>query len=160
MTLVYLILTYYFLTSNFDIHYVWEHSSKDLDWYLKIAAVWSGSAGSLLIWVWLILIALGIEEFIQYIRQHKYIKSQNSDAKDDLAQELNSTKTFDWTRMVIMMVVLVFLILLIINEPFEPAHEFEDAIGAKIDSADYPDGHGMNPELQNIWMVIHPPVIV
>ena len=165
ITFAYLLLTYYFLISNFDIHYVWYNSSKNLVWYLKFAGVWAGQEGSLLLWVWIILLALSIEEIIQFLRQRKISKQLNldHDGYNVSNKETNANRIFDWTRTIVILVVLVFLILLIIKDPFEPIHlhEIKDSDGAigTIDPEDYPGGHGMNPMLRNIWMVIHPPLL-
>ncbi len=43
-------LEYLFLTDNFSMAYVVEHSNRTLPIFLKIAALWSGQEGSLLFW--------------------------------------------------------------------------------------------------------------
>ncbi|MCK5559454.1 MAG: cytochrome c biogenesis protein CcsA [Thermoplasmata archaeon] len=72
-------------------------------------------------------------------------------------------KVYDWTRAIVMIVALVFLILLVIKNPFEATHSMTFNEGEQneftIQADDYPAGHGMNPMLRNIWMVIHPPVL-
>ena len=149
VTLSYILLSYYFLISNFDIHYVWYYSSKNSDWYLKLTGVWAGQEGSFLLWVWIILLALGIEELFQYGRQRKCFQY--------------TTNTFDWTRAIVLMVVAVFLILLIIKDPFEPTHIIDfKFIGGGSDTiapADFPNGKGLDPMLRNIWMLVHPPIL-
>lgn len=169
ITLAYFLLTYYFLISNFNIHYVWYNSSENVDWYLKLTGVWAGQEGSFLIWVWIILIALGIEEGIQFYRNRKKVQNIDKDGDEagetdyNEAEEAKVLTTYDWTRAIIMLVVLIFLILLVMNDPFEPTHlhEVKTADGSKftIDPDNYPGGHGMNPMLRNPWMVIHPPVL-
>ncbi len=42
-----------FLADHFKIIYVAQHSSRDLPFYLKIAAIWAGQEGSLLLWSFL-----------------------------------------------------------------------------------------------------------
>jgi cytochrome c-type biogenesis protein CcmF len=163
ITLAYLILTYYFLTSNFDIHYVWYNSSKSTEWYLKLTGVWAGQEGSLLIWVWLILIPLSLIEFKQ-IRAAKNNKKQTRSLNINESMENSySLNVYDWTRIIVILVVLVFLILLLINDPFEPTHAQTFNKGESteftIHAEDYPAGHGMNPMLRNPWMVIHPPLL-
>ncbi len=154
ITISYLLLSYYFLTSNFDIHYVWENSGKALSNDLKLAGVWAGQEGSLLLWVWIILLSLGIEETIQYFRRRKYLHNNRRSVQD-----MNSPNVYDWTRMIVIAVAVVFLILLVLNDPFEPVHEHELSNNAAYDPEDFPGGFGMNPMQRNIWMVIHPPLL-
>ena len=71
ITAAYLVLLYYFITSNFDIHYVWNNSAKNFPWYLKLSGTWAGQEGSFLLWAWLIAIPLGIQELIQYLKNKK-----------------------------------------------------------------------------------------
>jgi len=48
-----LVLLVAFLTDQFSIQYVAQHSSRNLSPYLKGSAVWGGQAGSLLLWAFL-----------------------------------------------------------------------------------------------------------
>jgi cytochrome c-type biogenesis protein CcmF len=183
ITATYLLLTHYFLTSNFDYHYVWYNSSKNTEWYLKLTGVWAGQEGSLLFWAWIIVLALGVEEFIQFRRQRKFDKLNYTDGEEDNNDddetenddnevienepklEHNSKQVYDWTRAIIMIVLLVFLILLVFKDPFEPIHEVEyktaDNKMASYDPLEFkPNGNGMNPMLRNMWMVIHPPILL
>lgn len=48
------VLTYCFLISDFSVIYVAQHSYSLLSWELKLAAVWGGHEGSLLLWVLLL----------------------------------------------------------------------------------------------------------
>lgn len=48
------VLTYCFLISDFSVIYVAQHSYSLLSWKLKLAAVWGGHEGSLLLWVLLL----------------------------------------------------------------------------------------------------------
>ena len=45
------ILIYAFLTHDFSVSYVANHSNTALPWYYRISAVWGGHEGSLLLWV-------------------------------------------------------------------------------------------------------------
>jgi cytochrome c-type biogenesis protein CcmF len=42
-----------FISDDFEIRYVAEHSSRALPLYLKVSAIWGGQEGSLLLWVFL-----------------------------------------------------------------------------------------------------------
>jgi cytochrome c-type biogenesis protein CcmF len=48
-----LVLFAAFLSDQFSIEYVAQHSSRDLPLYLKAAAIWGGQDGSLLLWAFL-----------------------------------------------------------------------------------------------------------
>jgi cytochrome c-type biogenesis protein CcmF len=166
------------MISNFDIHYVWDHSSENVNWTLKFAGVWAGQEGSLLLWVWIIIISLAIEEIIQFYRSRKknqdldlylsddeYLDDEDfNDYQDNEYSDPSSITTYDWTRVIVMLVVLVFMILLVVKDPFVATHvaELTNAQGDKftLDPKDYPGGHGLNPMLRNFWMVIHPPLLL
>lgn len=51
LLLAFAILIFCFLTSDFSVVYVAQHSYSLLPWGLKLAAVWGGHEGSLLLWV-------------------------------------------------------------------------------------------------------------
>ncbi|MGL5457150.1 MAG: heme lyase CcmF/NrfE family subunit [Citrobacter telavivensis] len=51
LLLAFSILVFCFLTSDFSVLYVAQHSHSLLSWGLKLAAVWGGHEGSLLLWV-------------------------------------------------------------------------------------------------------------
>jgi cytochrome c-type biogenesis protein CcmF len=51
LTLSYLLLTYYFVYSNFAYDYVWQYSSADLPLIYKISGTWAGQQGTYLLWV-------------------------------------------------------------------------------------------------------------
>jgi cytochrome c biogenesis factor len=62
-----------------------------------------------------------------------------------------------------MLAVIVFMVLLLVKDPFEATHPFtvnysDGTTGIK-DPANYPGGNGLNPMLRNIWMSIHPPLL-
>ncbi len=41
-------------TNDFSVDYILHHTSRDLAWYYKFSALWSGQEGSLLLWAWLL----------------------------------------------------------------------------------------------------------
>ncbi len=56
--LVVLLLNYLFVSQRYDIEYVYNYSSKELEPYFRVAAVWAGQPGSFVIWVlWGVLAA-------------------------------------------------------------------------------------------------------
>lgn len=46
----YTILTYLFLTNDFSVAYIANHSNTRLPWFYRLSAVWSAHEGSLLLW--------------------------------------------------------------------------------------------------------------
>ncbi len=54
------ILTYAFVTRDFSLEYVASYSSRTLPMFYTVSAVWAGQAGSLLFWVWLLMMFTAI----------------------------------------------------------------------------------------------------
>src|SRR5581483_4995831 len=53
-TIAWLVVIYAFVTHDFSLALVANHSSRDLSLLLTLTAVWSGQAGSLLFWTWIL----------------------------------------------------------------------------------------------------------
>ena len=53
LLLALLLLVAAFVTDQFQLSYVYSHSSSTLDLSLKLSAVWAGQEGSLLLWSFL-----------------------------------------------------------------------------------------------------------
>jgi cytochrome c-type biogenesis protein CcmF len=137
---------FYIIYKNlFEYHYAWAHSSKTLPVYYIISSYWEGQEGSF--WLW---------AFWQALLGNVLIWKAKS-----------------WERPVMTIVALSQMLLasmLIGVEIFgtrvgsSPFILLRDAIQAPIfSSPDYlsfiKDGNGLNPLLQNYWMVIHPPTL-
>ena len=58
-----ILLAYYFLTTNLKFEYVSDYSSKDLSIGYKLAGVWAGRDGTLLIWSWATSVTLVLERY-------------------------------------------------------------------------------------------------
>ncbi len=124
-----LLLTYYLFTVNLRYSYVVQHSSVELAWYYRIAALWAGQEGSFLLWTWMILLVLVL---IQYTNVSKDVKG---------------TPLMDVSQSVTLAVATFFLLILVIKNPL---HSIDMPAAF---------GYGMNPLLRNPWMAIHPPVL-
>ncbi|WP_295771819.1 cytochrome c biogenesis protein CcsA [uncultured Mucilaginibacter sp.] len=137
---------FYIIYNNlFEYHYAWAHSSRTLPVYYIISSYWEGQEGSF--WLW---------TFWQALLGNVLIWKAKS-----------------WERPVMAVVSLSQVLLssmLIGVEMFgerigsSPFIMLRDAIEAPIFSRpDYlqyiKDGNGLNPLLQNYWMVIHPPTL-
>jgi cytochrome c-type biogenesis protein CcmF len=127
-----LLLYIYFATSNMNIKYVWEYSSRSLSWEYKMSAVLAGMSGSLLFWVWCITFAWFVEELIDFRKP-----------KNPVLMAI--------TRIVLMTITAIFIGFLIVRDIFGGTPQsFLDAL---------PDGNGLNPLLQTPLMIVHPPVV-
>src|SRR3989304_217218 len=56
LTIASLIMFYSLLTHDFQVKYIAEYTSLDLDVLYVISAFWAGQEGSLLFWAWLLSI--------------------------------------------------------------------------------------------------------
>ncbi|WP_407355679.1 cytochrome c biogenesis protein CcsA [Methanolobus sp. WCC5] len=142
-----IILLIHLLSVNASYEYVFSHSSTDLSWFYRISAFWAGQEGSLLLWTWSILVMLLLLRYTGYTKQ------------------LAETRIMDLTTIVSMAIASVFLILLVIDNPFSA---FRVLPSGAIEPTNWnpfaalynvPYGQGMNPLLRNPWMAVHPPVL-
>lgn len=139
------VLIYMTYTHQYQYQYIWKHSSNDLAWYYILSCLWEGQEGSFLLWgVWNVVIGFTI------IRTTKELTSPVM-ATFGLIQAgllsmiLGAYITDEWR---------------IGSSPFLLLKETMSDPIFSVDPHFVPqDGNGLNPLLQNIWMVIHPPVI-
>jgi cytochrome c-type biogenesis protein CcmF len=130
-------LWYLFLTDNFSVSYVVAHSNRDLPTFYKVAALWSGQEGSLLFWSWL----LSIYTF--------FVVLTNRGKHPELMPYVGVGLAF---------VQVFFLILnVFVVSPFSVLAV--PASGGTMQMIVQADGRGLNPLLQYIEMVIHPPML-
>ncbi len=141
ITLFYIIFNHYF-----QYHYAWSHSSKELPFKYLLSCFWEGQEGSFLLWTtWNCILSF----FIMY-RKGKWetpVMTIVSVAQIILASTLLG---------------LYFVGEKIGSNPFILLRD--QMVGAPIfQQPDYlkfiMDGNGLNPLLQNYWMVIHPPIL-
>lgn len=129
---------------RYEYHYAWSHSSNNLPVHYMISCFWEGQEGSFLLWIfWHVLIGAFI---------------------------LRTLKGWEAEFMSVFMLVQAFLVSMILGVAI-----FETKLGSSPfvllrDAMDLPifitnpdfvpdDGSGLNPLLQNYWMVIHPPTL-
>ena len=130
-------LLYLFLTNNFAIAYVAEHSSRDLPTFFKFSAIWSGQEGSLLFWSFLLSIYV-FSVLFAYRGKHPEL--------------------MPYVGVVLAGVQGFFLILN--NFVASPFKIFAATGGAGIlHMATQADGQGLNPLLRYPEMVAHPPML-
>lgn len=124
----FLVLTYGFITDDFSIQYVSQHSNSLLPVWFKFSAVWGGHEGSLLLWV---LILCGWSSTVA-IKGHS------------LPQDIRALVLA--TLGVVAVGFLSFL--LFTSSPFVRLLPDMPA-----------DGADLNPLLQDIGLIIHPPML-
>ena len=142
------IFTLFFIIHNhyFEYHYAWDHSSTLLPWYYQISCFWEGQEGSFLLWLfWNAIIGLVL------IRT-------NRDWRPSVMAVVSITQLF--LTSMILGVVIPELDIKIGSSPFLLLRDVIDAPIFQTNPNFIPeDGKGLNPLLQNYWMVIHPPML-
>lgn len=133
--LAFLMIVYTVFTHQFEYHYVWNYSSKELQaWYL-FAASYAGQEGSFMLWtLWVSLIGVILLPFV---------KKRNWESQ----------------IMVFYSLICVFLLLLlVVKNPFSFVWETfaKDGIAEGFKPE---NGKGLNPLLHNVWITIHPPIL-
>jgi len=123
---------YIFLTSDMTYQYVYQYSSVDLEAKYKFSAVLAGLAGSMLFWIWWIIIPWFIEE----------VRAMGRKVDSD---------TLDIARLVTFGVMAMLIYVLSTYDPFALTPQ------SALDSN--PDGAGLNALLQTDLMIVHPPVV-
>jgi cytochrome c-type biogenesis protein CcmF len=127
------ILTYLLLTHDFRVAYVFSYSDRALPLHFLLSSFYAGQEGSFLFWA--LCTALFAFPLASFARKRE----------DE-----------PWVMTVYMGVMTGLLMLVAAKSPFRPLWEaFPDAPVGVMPA----DGRGLNPLLQNFWMVIHPPVL-
>lgn len=138
----YLLLTYYFVASDFTYEYVWEYSSTDLPLEYKLSATWAGQQGTYLLWVLVIFLS---SAWLAITTKH-------------------STPLARRTQIITLAIGIYFIILTLIQTPFKSIYELSN-VAEMIASGSLPanfvpaEGNGLNALLVNFWMIIHPPLM-
>ncbi|NNJ09985.1 cytochrome c biogenesis protein CcsA [Chloroflexales bacterium ZM16-3] len=120
-----------FLAHRFDIDYVYNYSSRDLEPFFVVAASWAGQPGSFLIWsIW---------------------------GSVATALLVGRAKHFEPYVILVMMLVQVALLSFVLSlNPFKPLIDAATGLAPATIPA---DGKGLNELLHNFWMIIHPPIL-
>ncbi len=138
-------LYYIIINDRFEYYYAFQHSSTLLPIYYKVSSFWEGQEGSFLLWMfWNVIIGIYFS-FKPFSRW-----------------SVSVMIVIGFTQLILTSMILgiVFLDIKIGSSPFIL---LRDAISAPIFNIN-PDfipenGSGLNPLLQNYWMVIHPPTL-
>ena len=90
-----------FLTSNVSVGYVWSYTKSTHPLIYKVSGVLAGMAGSLLFWIWMMIIPWFYEE----------MKAIRRPVDRDL---------MDWTRITMFSIMAVMLFILCLHKLFDP----------------------------------------
>ena len=130
----------------FEYNYAWEHTSKQLPNKYLLAAFWEGQEGSFLLWMfWDVVLGFTLLYLLRGWRS--YVLAIFSMVQVFLSSMLLGIYFFGYK---------------VGSNPFMLLRDaMQNApIFKRADYLNYiTDGNGLNPLLQNYWMVIHPPVL-
>jgi len=122
------------LSHDFSYSYVWNYSDRSLPLQYLISTFYAGQEGSFLFWA----LCSAILSFFLL----RYTRTRKIEAH--VLSVFLSAQSF-------------LLILLLFKSPFRTIW---DAFPGQLPTGQVPfDGKGLNPLLQNFWMVVHPPVL-
>lgn len=125
---------YNILTHQFQYTYVWSYSSRELSLPLLISTFYAGQEGSFMLWT-LYTALIGV--FLMRDSSRKGYEPQVMTAFGSI--------------------LLMLLLMMLLKNPFALVWEsWEGQVEAGFIP---PNGRGLNPLLQNYWMVIHPQVL-
>ena len=128
----------------FEYKYVWEHTSKSLPIYYQFSAMWSGQEGSTLLWMFW----HGVLGCVLIFKAKNWESPVLSIVA--LAQVLLGS----------MLLGIYVLGYKFGSSPFALMRDTMEIPVFKMNPDWVPeDGTGLNPSLQNYWMVIHPPTL-
>ena len=128
------LLLVYILTHRFEFAYVWEYSSRSLPLDLLVTTFWAGQDGSFMLWA---LCGSFIGLILMAYTRRKGIEAET---------------------MALYAVIQAFLLLLLILK--SPFANIWNAYPNDVPVGTIPsDGRGLNPLLQNFWMIAHPPML-
>ena len=165
-------LFHIFLTTDLSYEIVHNYSAEDLPTTYKLSGSWAGQAGSMVLWVALVLGFWMVEEVRWWRKERagftpqeepeelKTRKGRKRGGKKSLTAKQAERKaerkaeppegwlTFDLVRAVVMLAAFMLLVGTMALEPFaERTTMFPDG------------GRGLNPVLRTPLMAIHPPIV-
>jgi len=142
-------LSLYYIIANhlFEYHYAWEHSSKALPMKYLLSCFWEGQQGSFMLWAfWHSVLGLIV-------------------MKTSKALESRVMAVIAFVQIALATMLLGFYFgpdikvgstpFMLLRNAMQNAPIFQQANYMSF----IQDGNGLNPLLQNYWMVIHPPVL-
>ena len=140
------IFLFYIIYNNyFEYHYAWAYTSRSLPVYYLVSGFWNGQEGGFLLWT-----------FWQAVLGNILIWKAKSWEKPVM-----SVIAFAQVFLASMLLGINFFSARVGSSPFLLLREaIEAPIFSRPDYLSFiKDGQGMNPLLQNYWMIIHPPIL-
>src|SRR5512136_2260850 len=145
LTLSALVIVYLLVVGDFSVKYAYDASSRAMNGFLRVTALWGGQAGSLLFWAWL------MSGFIAVALLRKWERDK---------------ELMPWVIVVTTGTLLFFEVLvLFVSNPF--VRLWHDPVTNDIVERLLPpagallftpqDGEGLNPLLRHLGMIGHPP---
>jgi len=133
-------LLYLIITHQFQYTYVWDYSSRDLPLGLLMSTFYAGQEGSFHLWA-LLMAIIGF-----FLVRFLVKKDSGNEGK------------YEAPVMGLFTLIQSFLIfILILKSPYKFVWE---SFPKDVQLGFMPqDGRGLNPLLQNFWMIIHPPIL-
>ena len=138
--------------SWYEFSYVWEHRNNEMPIQYILSCFWEGQEGSFLLWTfWNVIIGSIL---------------------------IRTAKEWENSSMTVFSVIQIFLTSMILgvyvldykmgSNPFTLIRELPENLGLPWTTMEdyltrfpqFLDGRGLNPLLQNYWMVIHPPIVM
>ncbi len=133
------ILAVSLLAGTLEFYYVWQHIDQAYPWWLRLAGLWGGPAGTLLLWAWIVLAATVIE---------------SRWAEPGLWPPVRAT------LLIIATLLLVAPVVLDLGAATPSYGLIEDRFvqaSSPVSPTDVrPQGEGLNPLLESPYMAIHP----
>jgi cytochrome c-type biogenesis protein CcmF len=140
------VLFYIIHQHYFEYHYAWQHSSRDLPVEYMISCFWEGQEGSFLLWIFWQMV---IGNILLY-------------TAGKWTARVMSVLMLSQVALTSMLLGVEVLGYKVGSTPFELLRNAM-ANAPIFSQPDYlskiTDGNGLNPLLQNYWMVIHPPTL-
>jgi cytochrome c-type biogenesis protein CcmF len=138
LTVALALLTIYFLAAHLSIEYVFSYTRRDYPWYYRLAGLWGGQKGTLLMWAAFTgLFGLG------FLRRGQR-------AADRGALPVDAPETLRAVRRALLLVLLGLSWSTLVARTFAPTSDYLLRFR--------PDGNGLQPVLLTPFMVIHPPI--
>ncbi len=145
LTLAVFLLLVLLLQRNFQVKYVANYTSLSQPTVYVLSAVWAGQEGSLLLWGWLLSVCSSV--FLWKNTQGSLLSRLPQLLQGTVRPRLKEDEQA-YISIAFALVLGFFLVLLLfMANPFDVL-DFMPR-----------DGKGMNPLLQNLYMVVHPPVL-
>ena len=142
LTFSYILLTYYFVYSDFAYDYVWQYSSADLPLIYKISGTWAGQQGTYLLWVWVVYLSAA---WLALTTKHETALARR-------------------TQIITLLSGMYLIIITLVQSPFKLIIERPEVVDMIAKGTLPPDfvpeiGNGLNALLINFWMTVHPPLM-